>query len=184
ERLVRAIADNRRDLLPYRDRFPELGRIVKDPWRTGPVEIDIATALDHLPEKETVSVRIDPELTVAIEADGILGRPRMKKGRIEFTYRRKQTGEVEGPRERLELLGRLLEGRKRILASDLKSMHLPRDLEAFKRAVEMERGEVQDLVAAGRSLVEAAERVVCRLYRIPRELEDEIVEHGIARADA
>lgn len=34
----------------------------------------------------------------------------------------------------------------------------------------------------GRALVESVERLVCRLYGLPRELEDAVVDHAIARA--
>lgn len=38
--LVRQIAANRRALLPYRPLVRDLGRIVKDPWKDGPVVLD------------------------------------------------------------------------------------------------------------------------------------------------
>ncbi|HEY8866265.1 MAG TPA: hypothetical protein VIM22_04975 [Solirubrobacteraceae bacterium] len=45
------------------------------------------------------------------------------------------------------------------------------------------RRTVQLLLQDGRLLVEAAERLVCRLYSMPRELEDEILAHATGRAE-
>jgi hypothetical protein len=57
--LVRAIADNRKALLPHRAAFRGLDRVVKDPWKSRPVELDRRALLGGLPPGETVSVRLD-----------------------------------------------------------------------------------------------------------------------------
>ena len=65
EAIVRAIADNRRALLPLRKRFPALSRVVKDPWSTEPVGPEVAEFVAALPKKKRASVRVDPESRVA-----------------------------------------------------------------------------------------------------------------------
>src|SRR2546429_554825 len=60
--LVRAIAANRRALLPYRAVVRDLTRIVKDPWKAGPVEIDRRALVGELPSPETISLRLDPDI--------------------------------------------------------------------------------------------------------------------------
>jgi Eco57I restriction-modification methylase len=52
EILVRAIADNRRALLPFRDRFPRLTRVVKDPWSTEKVDPAVGPFVAALPAKQ------------------------------------------------------------------------------------------------------------------------------------
>lgn len=181
ETIVRGIAANRRQLLPYRPRFPDLGRIVKDPWRAGPVGPDVRGFVSVLPRKETVSVRVDPELEVSIDTDGVLGRPGRPDGELAFTRQKQVTARVQGPPERLDLLAELLESERRLLPADLKQAVLPRDVTAFEQGMESERLAVEQLLDSGRILIEAAERLVCRLYGAPSELEDEVVAHAVAR---
>jgi hypothetical protein len=61
-------------------------------------------------------------------------------------------------------------------------IELPRDIAAFKEEIVATATEVRQLLDAGRQLVEAAERLVCALYAVPKELEDEVVAHAVARA--
>jgi hypothetical protein len=49
--------------------------------------------------------------------------------------------------------------------------------EGEMRAVQEQRDE-------GRVLVEAAERLVCRLYNVPPDLEEAVIEHAARRAAA
>jgi hypothetical protein len=58
--LVREIAANRRALLPHRAVVHDLRRIVKDPWKSGPVVIDRPAFVAELGKRDTVSVRLDP----------------------------------------------------------------------------------------------------------------------------
>lgn len=184
EALVRAIAANRRALLPHRALVPELRRIVKDPWRTGPVELDERAAVAALPASEVVSVRLDTEVTASLSTDGPLGRAALERDGLVFTRSRRDTARISGPPERLALLERLVAGEARLVPSELESLRLPRDLAAFRSGLERTRDEVVELLAAGRALVEAAERLVCRLYGLSRDLEDAVVEHAVARAGA
>jgi hypothetical protein len=184
ESVVRAIADNRRALLPYRDRFPALSRVVKDPWSTEIVDPAVPGFVDALPMKRRVSVRVDPELTASIETDGVLGNPVFEDGVLVFAYRRKVTARVDGPASKLMLLGELLADKAKLMPADLLKAEVPLDVEAFKEAVEEAQGEVGNLIARGRTLVEAAERLVCALYGVPPELEEEVVAHAVARAKA
>jgi|GEM_PF-2265953 len=184
EILVRAIADNRRALLPYRDRFSSLSRAVKDPWSTGPVD-PVATAfVDALPKKRRVSVRVDPELDATIETDGVLGKPVYEHGLLTFAYRRKVVARVTGPTPKLMLLAELLADPKKLMPADLLAAEVPRDVDRFKADVEETGTEVASLLNQGRSLVEAAERLVCALYAVPPELENEVVAHAVSRAAA
>lgn len=184
ELLVRAIADNRRRLLPLRDLFPELSRTVKDPWRARVPQLSEREGIRALPARDTASVRIDPELTVRIETDGPLGRGVISGSGLVFTRARQTTAEVRGPARRLELLALLLEGGRRLMPADLEGTLLPRDLDTFAGWCELRRAEVAELLEAGRVLVEAVERIVCRLYGVSPELEEAVVRHAAERAVA
>jgi hypothetical protein len=177
--LVRAVAANRRALLPHRAVVRELGRIVKDPWRDGPVVIDRAALTGELPKAATISVRLDPELTVRVAAMP-LGKAR-REGSDALAFRRvaAETGRVEGPERRLDLLEEIL-GRGPV--EDVRAVVLPRDLEAFEALAAQRARVVSDLLAEGRRLVEEVERLVCALYGLPDELADEVVAHAVGRA--
>jgi len=71
---------------------------------------------------------------------------------------------------------------RRLLASELASVLVPRDLEALGRRRLEVAEEVEGLLASGRGLVETAERLVCRLYGLPPELEDRVIEHAVTRS--
>ena len=100
-------------------------------------------------------MRIDPELTLRLDTDGALGR-----------------GAV------------VLEGSKRLMPAGLEGTLLPRDLDAFGTFCDSRRTEVGELLEEGRVLVEAVERLVCRPYGVPVELEEAVVRHAAARAVA
>jgi hypothetical protein len=80
EVLVEAIADNRRALLPFRERFPALGRVIKDPWSAEIVDPDVRAFVNALPKKKRASVRVDPELHISLDTDGMLGGAQMEGG--------------------------------------------------------------------------------------------------------
>ncbi len=182
EALVEAIADNRRALLPFRDRFPALGRVVKDPWSTEIVDPLAEAFVAALPKGQRASVRVDPELDVEIETDGALGRSAMEEGALVFRYRRQQVARITGPAMKLILLAELCQGLNRPMPADLLKVELPRDVDLYKEEVASASTEVRLLLEEGRRLVEAAERLVCALYAIPEDLEDEVVAHAVARA--
>lgn len=179
--IVRAIADNRRALLPFRDRFPALERVVKDPWSTEAVDPVPDAFVAALPEKRRASVRVDPDLRHAIDTEGVLGRPDLDGDGLVFSYRRKPVATIEGPQEKLMLLAELIRS-PRMMPAELLATELPREMAEFRLLVEETSTEVAELLAAGRTLVEAAERLVCALYGISAELEDEVVAHAVARA--
>jgi hypothetical protein len=52
----------------------------------------------------------------------------------------------------------------------------------LRALVEARTGEVSELLAEGRSLVEEIERLVCALYGVPDDLVDEVVAHAVTRA--
>ncbi len=184
EAIVRAIADNRRALLSFRDRFPALGRVVKDPWSTEVVDPLVEGFVSALPKKKRASVRVDPELNYETDTDGALGRAALEGESLVFRYRRQPVARIDGPHDKLLLLAELLADRKKLMPADLLGTQLPRDVEAFRAEVESSQSQVSDLLAEGRTLVEAAERLVCTLYAVPADLEDEVVAHALVRANS
>ncbi len=184
EHIVRAIAENRRALLPHRPYVRNLGRIVKDPWRTGPVEVVRRALMAALEPSEVVSVRLDQKLDFTAVGDGPLGGASLVGGALVFSRGRRETARVEGPPERLELLLDPLAADPKLLRADVEALLLPRDLDAFAERLRQEKRSVEELLRSGRALVEAAERLVCRLYGVPRSLEDAVIEHAVARAAA
>ena len=179
--LVRAVAANRRALLPLRSVAPELRRAVKNPWRTHGVEVDRAAVLAELPATAVRSVRLDPELAVSIATDGVLGRPHLDDGALVFTHSRRVTARVEGPHDRVALLRDLLDA-GRMMPDDLLSVRMPTSLGAFSEEIARRQGEIDDLLAVGRELVEVVERFVCALYGVPDALTDLVVESAVTRA--
>lgn len=172
--LVRRIAANRRALLPHRPVVRDLERTVKDPWRTGPVEIDRRALLDELAAGEKISVRLDPSLELAL---GKRGRPTR-----ESSYALRVGGaRVSGDPDRLDVLETLLAGKA---PNDLGATVLPKDLTAFEGRVEDRRKLVQGLLKEGRRLVEEVERLVCALYELPEDLTEEVVAHAVRRAES
>lgn len=183
ERLVRAIAANRTALLPHRDVLPELTAAVKDPWGMGPLAVDERHLLGSLPAKETISVRLEPALSVETSTDGTLGAPRREGTDLVFRRSRQVTARITGAPERLSEVETAVGGDTRLLREDLLRLTLPRDPEAFASAALARAAEVQVLIDDGRILVEAAERIVCRLYGLPADLEDAVVDHAHRRAE-
>ena len=184
ETIVRAIAGNRRALLLFRKRFPALARVVKDPWSTEAVDPAVAEFVAALPKKARGSVRVDPELSCSIDTDGPLGHLTLEDESLLFLYRRHPVARVDGPREKLMVLGEVIGDAKKPMPADLLAAEVPRDTAAFRAEVEGSKAEVGDLLERGRILVEAAERLVCALYAVPKELEDAVVAHAVARAKA
>jgi hypothetical protein len=184
EAVVRTIAGNRRALLPLRKRFPRLSRVIKDPWSTERVEPAVAELVATLAKRQRTSVRVDPELNCKIDTDGVLGRADLVDDILVFSYRRRPVARVEGPRQKLMLLGELIGDDHRLTPDRLLAIEVPKDIAAFRESVEAGETEVAALLAEGRNLVEAAERLVCALYAIPTEMEDEVVAHAVSRAEA
>ena len=174
---VRQLAANRRALLPLRASVRDLGRTVKDVWKTGPAEVDRAALLDSLPRHATVSVRLDAALVVEGTPSGTVGRAAADV--LVARRGRQETGRVTGDPARLDLLEELLARRD---GDRLGSLLLPKDLNALERAATERRDEVVRLLAEGRRLAEEVERLVCRLYDVPDELAEAVVAHAVERA--
>jgi hypothetical protein len=176
--LVRALADNRRALLPHRPFVRGLTAVVKDPWRTGPPEADDAALVAALPKSGTTSVRVDSALAVIGSPQGRLVRD--SPGAVAFRRGGGETGRVEGDPADLDLLvslvGRETDGAEAIL--------LPKDRLAYATARAARLAEAERLLAEGRALVERVERLVCALYDVPDELAEAVVEHAAARASS
>ncbi len=177
--LVRKIAENRRALLPHRSVVRDLARIVKDPWKDGPVEIDRGALIAELPAAEMVSVRLDPQLEATM-APGAAGSPaREAPNALIFRRGKGEVGRVIGDPGRLDLLEEVLGGKSR---DDVPEIVMPRDLAAFEMKAKKRADLVAALLTEGRSLVEEVERLVCGLYGLPADLTDEVVQHAVERA--
>ena len=179
--LVRRIAANRRALLRHRPFVPQLRSIIKDPWRTGPVEIQRPSLISELRPDETVSVRLDPELTLEVRERPVGRASRADPSTLVFRRARKETGRVEGPPDSLDLLEQIL-GRNQI--DDVSGVLLPRDLGSLARQEDERKREVERLLAEGRQLVEEVERLVCSLYDMPDDLTEEVIAHALRRAES
>ena len=177
--LVRALAANRRALLPHRAVVRDLARIVKDPWKAGPVDVDRAAVIRELPESEVVSVRLDPELDARV-GDPPLGRPhRLDERTLVFRRGNAETARITGENARIDLLAELTGGKA---PDDLRSVLLPRDLKAFEKRMGERANLVGRLLAEGRRMVEEVERLVCALYDVQDDLTEEVVAHAVVRA--
>jgi hypothetical protein len=183
EIVVRAVTDNRTALLPHRVVAPELRATIKDPWSTLAPSLDEAALIAQIPSAATISVRIDPALDPAIAGAGRLGRPELQPDALRYRFGRAITATVTGPEDRLQLLARVTERMRSSLAEDLAHVVLPKDLPAFAATLADRAAAIDRLLEEGRQLVERAERIVCRLYGVPAELEDEVVASAVARAD-
>jgi hypothetical protein len=184
ERVVRALASNRTTLLRHVAIAPQLRATIKDPWSTLAPSLDEAALIAELPGAATISARIDPALDVVITGEGRLGRPQLESGALVYRFSRSVTATVTGPDDRLQLLARVTENKRASLAVDIAHVVLPKDLSAFARTLADRAAEIDRLLEEGRQLVERAERLVCRIYDVPAEVEDEVVASAVARADS
>jgi hypothetical protein len=182
EELVRALAANRRELLPLRETAPELRRIIKNPWRTHGAVVDPAAVARLLPKEQTVSVRLDPALKLEVQSDGVLGRPTLDDHHLTFRHARKVTASVEGPAARLAVVARALH--PTAMASELGAVLLPKDLAILEAAVTDAERIVNERLARGRALVECVERLVCALYGLDAKLTELVVASAVTRAGA
>ncbi len=67
---------------------------------------------------------------------------------------------------------------------ELGALILPRELGRFAEQLEERATEVAELLDEGRVLVEAVERLVCRLYALPPDLEEAVLVHAARRAES
>jgi hypothetical protein len=175
--LVREIAANRRALLPHRSVIRDLGRIVKDPWREGPVVVDRPSLVAELPKQQTVSVRLDAALDVVGSPSG---RPRRESpDALAFRRGRDETGRIVGDPARLDLLAEIVGAGP---VDDATAILLPKDMAAVDALVAERATLVIGLLVEGRTLVERVEWLVCGLYGVPGDLTEAVVDHALARA--
>lgn len=177
--LVRAMAANRRALLPHRAVVDDLERTVKDPWRDGPVHVDERALVRELPAAETVSVRLHPGLSLIFAEQSAAKVHRTAPTALELRRGRQVVGSVSGDAAVLDLLERLLDGRA---DEHLGELLLPKDLGVFAERVRERAERVQALLGEGRELVERVERLVCAIYDVPDDLTDQVVAHAVRRA--
>lgn len=180
EHLVRAVAANRRALLPLRAIAPDLRRAIKSPWRTHGVAVDAAAVAAAMPAAQTTSVRLDPALTIAVVSDGALGRPKLQGTRLTFRHARSLTATVDGPPERLAIIAGAADPAS--LAKELAGIVLPKDLGALEASIADARRDLEALLHRGRTLVECVERLVCALYGVDARLTEHVVASAVARA--
>jgi hypothetical protein len=176
--LVRAIAANRRALLPHRAVVKDLERIVKDAWKTGPVHLDERALMGDLPAAETVSVRLHPGIELDFAEPSVAKVHRAGPTTLELRRGRKAVGSISGDEPVLDLLERLLDGNA---DEQLAERLVPKDLSLFADRVRERTELVQALLAEGRDLVERVERLVCAVYDVPDDLTDQIVAHAVRR---
>ncbi|MDQ3678813.1 MAG: hypothetical protein M3401_18785 [Actinomycetota bacterium] len=174
------IAVNRRELLPLRSVAPELRRVVKSPWRTHGVEVDPAAVAAQLPKAETISVRLDPALTLEIHSDGVTGRPSLDGDRLTFRHARKVTATIAGPAARLSVVATALSSTD--AASELAAVLVPKDLTVLDSALNETRQAIEDGLVRGRVLVECLERLVCALYGLEPKLTELVIASAVTRA--
>ena len=164
--LLREIAANRRALLPQWAVVPGLAATVKDPWRTGPVDIDERALIAELSAADTVSLRLDPGLAVEIDEPAQAKIARAHARTIELRRGRKAVGRIVGEPGRLDLLERVLDGKADESVGDTL---LPKDAVSFAERIEARRQVVQGLLDEGRRLVEARRAArLCDLRRARR----------------
>jgi hypothetical protein len=154
EILVRAVAANRRALLHFRPLFPDLGRIVKDPWLTGLPPIDPGAAVDALSLDQTVSVRLDPDFRSPSIRTGRSERATLTAlscgshvAVLELAWCAARTNALSSSRS-WSRGGPPHAGRARCDGP-------LRDLPNFAERLEAKRTEVKELLDEGRTLVEA-----------------------------
>jgi hypothetical protein len=177
--LVREIASNRRALLPHRAAFPELERLVKDPWKTGPVELDDRALIAELPANQKVSIRLDARLDLELRERARARVVRTEQTRLSLERGKRDIGRISGGVDTLDLLEQVLSGSA---DGNVGETLLPNDLVAFRTLADERRGAVADLLADGRRLVEEVERLVCALYDVPDELTEDVIAHAVTRA--
>jgi hypothetical protein len=177
--LVRRLAANRLALLPHRVVAAGLEQVVKDPWRTGPIEIAKAELLRELPAADTVSLRLDSALRVEIPEPGPARVVRAAPNTLELRAARRVVGRVVGTRERIDLLAHAL-GAK--VDEHVLDSLMPKDIAAFGSLVESRRADIEARLREGRELVERIERLVCAVYDAPEDLTEQVVEHAVRRA--
>jgi hypothetical protein len=176
---VRAIASNREALLRHRAAVRDFEQIIKDPWRTGPVEILDAALLLELPAAESVSLRLEVDLRTEISEPGRSRVVRSAPNELELRSGRRVRGRIVGTVERIEFLEMALGGKA---DDNVLDTLLPKDIAAFRQRAERRRGEVRALLSEGRDLVERVERLVCAIYDVPDDLTEQVVAHAVRRA--
>lgn len=177
-KLVRKIAENRRALLPHRRVFTNLERVVKDPWMTGPIELNDRGLVEELPPEETIAVRLDQELEVVLSERVRARVDRVSPTALRLRRGRREIGRVTGGPARLDLLEHVLAG---TADESVDETLLPKDLALFALRREERQKLVDELLSEGRKLVEEVERLVCDVYDVPDELTEDVIAHAVAR---
>lgn len=167
EVLVRAVADNRRALLAERAVAPRLRAVVRDTWSTEARALDEAALIAELAAADTVSVRTDPALQAGLSGDGRLGRGILGEGALDYRHGRVTTARVTGPSERLALLQRVTAGLSHALVTDLPTVLMPKDLDAFIALTCRRAAAIDALLEEGRqpSSVRSGSSAACSTRR-------------------
>jgi hypothetical protein len=182
ERIVHAMVANRTALLPERTVAPDLRRQIKDPWRGFPVAVSPAALVAELLSSQTRSVRLlDEHLELIVADEDARGRAVLHEDRLMLRQGRRSVAQVVGPHDLLRLLAAVL-GRKAVAVASLRTTLLPVDLGAFSAVATDRQARIAALLHEGRLLVEAAERLVGKLYGASDALVNEVVAHAVARS--
>lgn len=186
EHLVRAMAANRGRLLALRPVAEGLKQAVRDPWRTTGVDVHMAGILAMLPETAWRSARIDPRVTIECVTDGKIGIGAVEETvdgpELVFRHSRRVTCRVRADRALLDVLATQVAGRRAESVHDIEQLRVPTDLGAFRTHSDAVEQDVRRLLQDGATIVEAIERIVCRLYGVDESLERAVIEHAKARA--
>jgi hypothetical protein len=164
--------------LEHRSIFPTLGRVIKNPWLTGPVELDERALVAELAPEETVAIRLDQALEFDLGESGRAHVTRTSPRLLSLRRGRREIGRIGGDPARLDLLEHVLAG---TADEAIGETLLPKDLPLFGVRVEERRELVTGLLAEGRVLVEEVERLVCALYDVPEGLTEDVIAHAVAR---
>ena len=159
-----------------------LERIVKDPWDTGPRHAGPLPSRSSCQPARTISSDRPRAPGHEVDLDGALGRPRLNGGALEFVLQAAGDSAGGGPAPDSTSSCEILGGIRRILPDDLLRVRLPRDLDGVRASITAEAARRRDSSRSGRTLVEAAERLVCGMFDVPSDLEDEVVAHAVQRA--
>lgn len=154
--------------------FPQLGKSGLKPDLTPRDLIAHSFVLDAKGSDEILAHHV-------AQIRGYVDQRSLRHGRFVFKRGRIETGSVEGPPARLDLVEEIVAGRS---IDDVRTLELPKDETTLARREAAISSEVTTLLAEGRRLVEEVERLVCGLYDVPADLTDAVVEHAVTRARA
>lgn len=149
------------------------GRVPRDIWRDYEPK-----PLNEVPYRRPDGDTGADEVAELVRAIGG-NRQALLPAALAFRRGGKETGRVTGEDRRLDLLQEMI-GMHQI--DDATKLLLPKDMDAFDRAVAALTATVQGLLQDGSTMVEQVEHLVCGLYGLTDELTQEVIAHARRRA--